>query len=118
MVGPVNEVSCRFFDVLIADLTARGVPTTRLVQGTAVPPAQLSDKDERIDWDTFLAIMANGATLWSPTEFERLGRRSVEGSRGRFIGVVARIRFAVRQFFHCVASVAGPGRQMITCTTT
>ena len=87
----MNEVSCRFFDVLIADLTARGVPTTRLVQGTAVPPAQLSDKDERIDWDTFLAIMANGATLWSPTEFERLGRRSVEGSRVRFIGVVARM---------------------------
>ncbi|MBK7074414.1 MAG: HAMP domain-containing histidine kinase [Myxococcales bacterium] len=114
----MNEVSCRFFDVLIADLAARGVPTTRLVQGTAVPPAQLSDKDERIDWDTFLAIMANGATLWSPTEFERLGRRSVEGSRVRFIGVVARIRFTVRQFFHWVASEAGPGRQMITCTTT
>ena len=114
----MKEVSCRFFDVLIADLATRGIPTTRLVEGTTLAAAKLADKDERIDWDTFLAVMTNAATVWSPAEFERLGRRSVEGPRVRFIGVVARIRFTVRQFFHWVASEAGPGRQMVTCTTT
>lgn len=111
----MKEVSCRFFDVMLRDLRQRNISASRLIGGTRVSVATINNKDERIDWDDFLAVMHNAESLWSTEEFIELGRRSVEGRWVRFIGIIARIRFTVREFFHWVASSAGPGRQMVTC---
>ncbi|MBP8806669.1 MAG: response regulator [Kofleriaceae bacterium] len=111
-------VSCRFFETLLRDLRERGQDPARLVAGTTCTLATLADKDERIDWPTFLALMANGRQFWTDADLVRLGERSTDSPFVRFIGVVARLRFSVPEFYQWVAGPKGMASQMFSCLET
>jgi signal transduction histidine kinase len=111
----LKEVSCRFFDILLRDLRERKIDVERLVDGTSITAAHLADKDERVDWASFLRMMENARLLWSRDELIRLGERSTDSPLVQFIGVVARLRFSVAGFYAWVTAPDGVAAQMITC---
>lgn len=114
----MKEVSCRFFETLLRDLRERAIDPRRLVEGTPYTVAHIADKDERIDWPAFLRMMENGRALWTRDELLKIGERSTESPLVQFIGVIARMRFSVKGFYHWVADPKGVASQMFTCLET
>ncbi len=114
----MREVSCRFFETPLRDLRERRIDPRRLTAGTPYTPELLATKDERVEWSALVQMMENARTLWSATELIRLGQRSTESPLVQYIGLVARVRFSVGDFYQWVTAPGSIARQMISCVET
>ena len=69
----MKEVSTKVFDILHRPLRKKGIGAGVMVAGTRISAAVLRDKNERIDWEDYVAVMRN----IRPT----LHRRGIPSSR-------------------------------------
>ncbi|MBL8627325.1 MAG: response regulator [Myxococcales bacterium] len=114
----MREVSCRFFETPLRVLHDGRRPASLLTENTSCDLAVLRDKDERISWSEFQRIAANMRQIWTEDELRHLGELSIESPLVRFIGVIARLRFSVGQFYQWVAGPKGMASQMFSCLAT
>src|SRR5437868_2486340 len=70
----VREVSCSVFEVFLRPLERKGITLASLVRGTSVSVEQLRDREQRIGWAAFAAIMANLRPHFTDDEYLQVGR--------------------------------------------
>jgi signal transduction histidine kinase len=112
----MNEVSCKVFTILFKPLSAKGVATETIVQGTPVAAAQLRNRKERISWTHYVQIMKNVRPHFTDDEYVELGREWMRSPGLRFAFVVARLLFTPMDFYRWMNKPReGVGNQMFTC---
>ena len=111
----MKEVSCQIFEMFLADLKKRRVDPTSLVAGTSLTLTRLRDRNERVDWHEFVTVMTNARQFWTDEQFVELGVRSLSLPLIRWVRVIARLLFSVRELYKWVGDGGGAGNQMVTC---
>jgi signal transduction histidine kinase len=112
----MKEVSCKAMEIFFRPLAAKGIPASRLVEGTSVSLDTLQDKHERLDWNDFLIVMRNVRRLFTDEELFEAGRMHLRSPMTRFVSVVAKMLFSPMEFYQWIFSPKrGVGGQMFTC---
>ena len=112
----MNEVSCRVFEIFRRPLESKRLALTDIVSGTAVPPARLGNKKERIDWPDFVAIMKNIRPHFTDAEYIAAGRTYMHMPGLRFAFVVAQLALSPIDLYRWMNKPrSGLGNQMFTC---
>jgi signal transduction histidine kinase len=111
----LREVSCKAFDLWFQAIKVKGLPAEALVAGTPCTVAQLTAKDEWVDWKVLAAVMANAARIWTPEEVVELGRRVLPPPPGRFVAGVGRALFTAPEFFRLMSSRRKAANDLFTC---
>lgn len=103
-------------DVFFRQLEEKNVPAERLVEGTSIAVSTLRNKDRRIDWSDFVAIMRNAGHVFTEDELIAIGRSYFASPMIRFISVIARLLFSPMEFYRWMNKARdGAGNQMFTC---
>jgi len=113
----MNEVSCKNLGIFFQRARKDGVAEEELVRGVAVPVDRLKDKRERIDWDAFVAFMANAGRVWSQEQLIEIGRKWTSSPPLRGISVVARLLFKPLELYQYFFGPEGAGQQMFACVS-
>jgi signal transduction histidine kinase len=119
----MREVSCRVLDVHFRELQKKGLPAGVLLDGVPYSLAHLQNKHERIDWASFVRLMANLRKIWSEDEIIAQGGAWIESPFLRHTTLVVGALFTPKQFYQWLANDSksgrrGGGMQVHTCTTT
>ncbi len=101
--------------MFISDLKRRQIDLRALTVGTPLTLRQLTDRNERVDWSHFAAVMRNGRQFWDDDELVALGVQSLSLPLIRWVRVIARLLFSVRELYKWVGSGGGAGNQMVAC---
>ncbi len=110
----MKEVSCRVFEIFYGPLAAKKLPAETLVEGAEVSLATLHDKNERIDWATFVDVMRNVRRAFTDDELVEMGRMHLRTPMTRFASVIARLLFSPMEFYEWVFTKSGVGVQLFS----
>ena len=103
-------------DVFFRQIDQRHIAPERLVEGTSTALSALRNKDERIAWSEFVAIMANAGRIFTREELIMMGRSYFASPMLRFMSVIARLLFSPMEFYRWMnKGQGGGGHQMFTC---
>jgi signal transduction histidine kinase len=113
----LKEVSCQIFEMFFEELRTRKIPPERLLEGTALRLEHLHDRNERVSWSDFCAVMANARSIWTEDdELVQLGIRSLKLPKMRWLRVVVRMLFSARDIYKWFMTPhRGAGNQMVSC---
>ncbi len=112
----MNEVSTKVFGVFMRPLAAKGIAFDSIVADTAITPARLRNKKERIDWSEACVVLRNLRCHFSDDEFVEIGRSYLRSPGLRFAFVIARLLLSPMDFYRWFSKPRqGVGNQMFTC---
>ncbi|MBX3186398.1 MAG: response regulator [Labilithrix sp.] len=112
----MKEVSSRVFEIFFRPLKGKGQSAEALLEGTPVTLSTLLDKNARIDWGDFVAMMANLSKIFTDEELVEIGRSYFRSPMLRFASVIARLLFSPMDFYRWLTTPGkGVGAQMFTC---
>ena len=111
----MKEVSSKAFEPFFEPLAAKGVSLDRVVADTGVPASALRDKNARVTWPEFVAIMKNIRPWFTDAEYVEIGRSFFRSPGLRFAFVVARLLLTPMGFYRWQNSRQGAGGQLFTC---
>ncbi len=112
----MREVSCRVFDIFLRDLRKRGLDAQALVKGTSCELQHLRNRNERVDWQTFVQVMKNASEIWEPEQLVLLGGAFFKNPLIRPFALIGRILFTAKDFYHWMNKPrSGMGNQLFTC---
>jgi signal transduction histidine kinase len=112
----VKEVSCKVFDVLIRELRKKRIAPNVLIEGTTLDAATLRNKNERVDWGVYLAVMRNSRRYFDDEEYVRMGGSFLRSPLIRPFAVIGRLLFTSHDHYRWLSSGrAGAGGQLFTC---
>jgi signal transduction histidine kinase len=119
----MREVSCRVLEVHFRELEKKGLPPSTWVGNVPYSLAHLRNKHERIDWATFVRLMANLRTIWTEDQIVAQGGAWIDSPFLRHTKLVVGALFTPKQFYRWLANDSntgkrGGGMQVHTCTTT
>jgi signal transduction histidine kinase len=113
----MKEVSCRVFEIFLAELGRRGIEPASVCRGTGVSAATLADKNARVDWGQFRRVMANLGQVFTRDELATIGRTHIASPLLVPISLVARLLFNTREIYEYWCQPNGPGQQLFACVT-
>jgi signal transduction histidine kinase len=90
------------FEIFFRPLAEKKIPAEILVEGTRLSLATLRDKNQRIDWSDFIAVMKNIRPFFTDDELVEIGRMHLRTPMTRFASVVARLLFSPLEFYRWV----------------
>jgi signal transduction histidine kinase len=102
----MKEVACSVTAPLIKEFRKQGLPAAALAEGTGYGIAHLENKHERIEWRSFLQLVANARRHWGDDDFKAYGASFMKSPIIRSFTVVARLLFTVREFYLWISSSA------------
>lgn len=103
-------------DVFFRRLEQKNIDAERLIVGTSSSLSTLRNKDERISWAEFAALMRNAGRILGDEELVAIGRSYFGSPMIRFISVIARLLFSPMEFYRWMnQGKGGAGYQMFTC---
>ena len=112
----MREVASKVFPIFFRPLAAKGVPLTRMVDGTGVSLATLRKRNARIDWADLCAILGRLQTHFTDEEFVEVGRSYFRSPALRFAFVIGRALLTPMGFYRFINKPrTGAGNQMFTC---
>src|SRR5687768_893567 len=98
----MKEVSCRVLDIFFRDLKRRRLSPQLLAIGSGYSVDHLRNKNERIEWASFVRIMTNASQIWSKEDCIRLGGAFFQNPLMRPFSLIARILFTPKAFYFWV----------------
>ncbi len=110
-----KEVSCRAFDIVLRDLKRRKLDPGIMIEGTGVDLALLRNKHERIEWSTYVQIMANTSKFYSENDYMQLGGAFFLNPLVRAFTVPGRLFLTARDFYLWMGKQEGSGNQPFPC---
>lgn len=114
----MREVSCRVLDGFFKLAKRKGVDPNQLILEVPHPLAHLTNRNERIEWDSFVTFMRNATALFDEQELEDLGRTFLRSPLLSPLTLVARALFGTSDFYRWVCEKgSGAGNLMFTCVT-
>jgi signal transduction histidine kinase len=123
----MKEVSCRILEMFFRELEKKRLPPQRLLEGVSYPLKHFQDKQERVDWDTFVRLMENAQQIWSDDELVAMGGSWIDSPFLRHARLIAGALFTPKQLYRwfdtggreAAAKHArkGIGVQMFTCVS-
>ena len=85
-----------------------------LAAGTGYSLAALRNKNERIEWGSYLRFVANARTVWGDDDFIRLGGSFTKSPLMRPFGVIARLLFETKELYRWISTGGGMFTNMKT----
>ena len=114
----MNEVSCKALSMVWPALARKGIPIERVLAGTGLTVQRMHDRNERIDWAQFVAVMKQLRPHFSDPEYVELGREFLRTPSLRFALTIARLLFSAMDFYRWMNKPHnGVGNQIFTCVT-
>lgn len=118
-----REASCRVVGPLLEAAERRGVPRTRIADGTGCTLACLENPRERIPWKAFLTVLGNVGRLFTDDELIALGRTQLDRNVHRALLLPGRLLFSLRDIYFWGSGPEGPvaqtlAAQHMTCVET
>jgi signal transduction histidine kinase len=113
-----REVASRTFGRFVTEWVAAGGSPEGLVEGTDCSVEQLLDRDGRISWATYRAIIANARSIWDDEGFVRLGLIVMDSPWARPFTIPARLLYSVKDFYFAMVRPGtdlGIARRMFSC---
>ncbi len=113
-----QEVACRTFGRILLEWEKKGLPLQQLVEGSGCSTAQLRDKNGRISWASYCAIIANTRAVWDDEGFIELGLIVMDSPWARPFTVPARLLYSAKDFYHAMVrpgTGVGIARRMFAC---
>ena len=111
----MSDVSCKAFEDLLRDARRRGIAEVELVRGLDVALATLEDRNARVDWPTFTAVLENFRRFYSLDELEHIGGQFARGTLIKPFVLMARLLFDARDFFRWIYGAGSPVRASFAC---
>lgn len=107
----MKEVSCKACGLLLEAMRRRSIPLEQLLDGLPVSLEWLQDSHNRIDWDTYVDLLARVETLCGgPQEFEQIGALAVQAPTFRSIRTLAGLFASTQQLCWVGSKWVGPSR--------
>ncbi len=110
----MREVSCRAIDPFFRAVDRKGVPRARLAEGSGYSLPHLQDRHERVEWDTFRAVMANVRAIFDEAEVREIGAVGLRDPGFRSFALIGRTLFSPAGFYRWMLSSGGMGNQMFS----
>ena len=111
----MSDVSCKSLEVFFRDARIRKTSDEEVVRGIQIDIATLKDRNARIDWATFAAVLDNFGRFYSIDELERIGTRFTASAVIKPFVLMARLLFNARDFFFWLYGVDSPVRATFSC---
>ncbi|MEO6953945.1 MAG: histidine kinase dimerization/phospho-acceptor domain-containing protein, partial [Polyangia bacterium] len=111
----MSDVSCKSLEDFFKDARRRGISDSEFVRGIDVDLATLKDRNARIDWSTFTAILENFHRFYSLDELEHIGGAFARGTIIKPFVLMARLLFNARDFFLWLYGPDSPVRASFAC---
>lgn len=113
------EVSCRILEMFFGELEKKGLPASAFLDGSGCTEKQIRDKNHRISWTSFLALMENAQRIWTDDEIIAMGGAWIDSPVLRHTRAIAGALFTPKQFYRWLADdpetgKTGAGNQMFS----
>ncbi|MDF2692082.1 MAG: hypothetical protein K0S65_465, partial [Labilithrix sp.] len=123
----MKEVSCRILEMFFRELAKKGLPSATLIDGVGYPLRHFQDKQERVDWATFIRLMENAQKIWTDDELVAMGGAWIDSPFLRHTRLIAGALFTPKQLYRwfdtggaeakAKQARKGLGVQMFTCVS-